>query len=302
MIRSRGEVSAVNGDTRFQVRTGRVGVKGNISPRISYKAELDLCDRGSTKVTDVWGRFAFGRGFAIQAGQMRMPFTFGSTRAPHSYLFANRPFVDKQMLGPRNAGIKGAYKCPSFPISFEAGVFNATSLTDHNVWQKRLAFASKALCDVGNVTFITGFESLSPSTVRINLVNCGATWRYDRWMVEGEYIYKHFTNGSFEAAHGYNLMADYAMPLNTADFNRLSFQGRWDGITNNSNGLNPDNGMLPLTDPARNRVTVGATISYIQPKVKADIKLNYEQYFYHKGVRVDPGNDNKIVAELVISF
>ncbi len=303
MIRTRAEMSTETGDMRFSVRTGRVGVMGNVSRAISYKAELDLCDRGAVKVTDVWAKILLGRGFAIQTGQMRMPFSFGSTRAPWAYLFADRPFVDKQFIGPRNAGIKGCYNSPVLPLTIEGGVFNSTSLTNHSTWQKDLSYASKILYKVESVQLIAGFESLHPGEVRINHVNAGVTWTSGRWMIEGEYIYKHYTHDMFNEAHAYNIMADYGIPIHTPDFNRLSFQARWDGHTDNSNGtVIGDNGRLTLTDPACNRITVGSTISYLQSKVKADIKLNYQHYFYHSGVSVDPSNDNMIIAELVIRF
>lgn len=303
MFRARAELSTVTGDARFAVRTGRVGVTGNISRAISYKAELDLCDRGAVKVTDVWGRILVGRGFAVQAGQMRMPFSFGSARAPWAYLFADRPFVDKQFVGPRNAGVKGIYNCPSTALTVEGGVFNATSLINHSVWQSGFAYAAKALYTVGNVQMITGFESLRPGAVRINHIDAGATWRCGRWMLEGEYIYKHYTHRMFPEAHAYNFMADYSMPLRSPDFNRLSFQARWDGHTDNSAGTAiSDDGGLVMTDPACNRVTVGTTVSYLQSRVKADIKLNYQHNFYHDGVSVTPDNDNMVIAELVIRF
>lgn len=302
-IRARGEMSLVDDEEgRFQVRNARVTAAGNVAPSISYKAELDLCDRGAVKVTDVWARVGLGAGFAVQAGQMRMPFTFGSTRAPYAYLFANRPFVDKQFIGPRNAGVKLIYNCPRVPLTIEGGMFNATSLTNHGVWQKRFAYAAKALYTLSNVKLIAGFESLSPSTVRINHINGGINWTCDRWMIEGEYIYKHYTNKTFSAAHAWSVMADYGMPVKVGDFNRLSFQGRWDGMTDNSNGQDVVDGKLSLTNHACNRATVGTMLSYVVAKVRADVKINYEHYFYHHGVTPDPSNDNMVVAELVVRF
>lgn len=302
MFRARAEVSTETGDQRFSVRTGRVGVMGNISRVISYKAELDLCDRGVVKVTDVWGRITVGRGFAIQAGQMRMPFSYGSARAPWAYLFADRPFVDKQFIGPRNAGIKGIYNSKA-GVTVEGGVFNSTSLTNHAVWQSALAYAAKVLWTVRHVQMITGFESLRPGEVRINHFDAGLTWRSGRWMAEGEYIYKHYTHRRFDPAHAYNFMADYALPLRTRDFNRLSFQARWDGHTDNSAGTTlGEDGLLTLTDPACDRITVGSTISYVQSKVKADIKLNYQHYFYRDGAEHSTSAGNMVIAELVIRF
>ncbi|MCM1110417.1 MAG: porin [Clostridium sp.] len=297
-LRSRAEWSTATGNYRFQVRTGRVGIQGDVTPAFSYRAELDLCDRGQVVVTDVWIRTNIARGFKVQAGQMRMPFSFGSAVAPANYLFANRPFLDKQIIGPRNVGVKLIYNCPATPLTLEAGVFNATSKGNHAVWQRELAYAAKTLYTCLNVTLITGFESLRPGETRINQANAGLRWNSGRWMAEGEYGYKHYTNKSFRNVHGYNLMVNYRIPLRWTDLNQMSLQARLDGLTDNWDG----SGEAAFTDHGRNRLTLGATLSYKAGPVWADLKLNYEQYFMQHDVRQSANTGNMAVAELVLHF
>ena len=51
-IRGKYEYQTEEGKGRFQVRNARISVDGNITPIISYKAEIDLCDEGSIKMLD----------------------------------------------------------------------------------------------------------------------------------------------------------------------------------------------------------------------------------------------------------
>lgn len=307
-IRSRAEWSTATGMTRFQVRTGRVSVAGDLTSYFSYRAELDLCDRGTVKVTDVWARINLRYGLKVQAGQMRMPFSFGSARGPQVYLFANRPTVDKQMIGPRNAGVKLIYNCAAKPLTLEGGVFNSTSLTNHAQWQRRLAAAAKALYTAGHFTFITGFESLAPGTVRINHWNAGATFTTHRLMLEAEYVFKHYAHGCFADAHAYNVMASYTIPLPRGGaFSAMSVQARYDGLTDNWNGTTyiaaTDGAELPaVTDHARGRLTGGVTFSRKIGPVWTDLRVNYENYFMHHGVKQTADAGNLLLAELAIRF
>lgn len=306
-IRARGEWSTATGLYRFMVRTGRVSISGDLTPNFTYRAELDLCDRGAVKVTDVWARVNLRYGFKIQAGQMRMPFTFGSARGPQVYLFANRPTVDKQIIGPRNAGVKLIYNCGAAPLTIEGGVFNSTSLTNHSQWQRRLAAAAKALYKAGLLTMITGYESLAPGTVRINHYNIGASLSLDRWMLEAEYVNKHYAHNCFKNAHAYNFMTNYMIPLRSGMFDALSLQLRFDGLTDNWNGTSyaksDDGTETPaLTDHAWNRLSGGVTFSRKIGAVWTDLRINYENYFMHHGVKQTADVGNLLLAELALRF
>ena len=48
-IRSKYEYQTSEGEGRFEVRNARISVDGSLSPIISYKAEIDLCDEGKIR-------------------------------------------------------------------------------------------------------------------------------------------------------------------------------------------------------------------------------------------------------------
>ncbi len=307
-LRTRWEMDLENDASRFQVRNARVSLAGKVAPSIDYYVQTDLCDRGTMKILDAWGRIAITDGVKFQAGQFRMPFGVDPFRGPGNYVFANRSFIGNQVCNVRAVGAKIMYKPGKLPLNVEFGAFNPTSIGDHEKWCKTLAYAAKASYKIDNVTLTAGVQSLSPDSVRINLLDGCVSWTSGRWLVEGEYMNKHYTNSTHKACHAYSLYGDYKMPVNAGVFNQLSFQGRWDGMTAHSSGKrdlqewNEGVHKLPTTDNARNRITIGATLSHVYKSIHADVRINYEKYFYHHDVTAAPGKGDKVVAELVIKF
>lgn len=301
-LRPRYEVATSSGDMRFQIRNARVGLQGYVCPIVDFRVEIDCCERGSIKFLDVWGRVKLGNHLKVQLGNMRMPFTFGSAVAPHNYLFADRPFTDKQVVSPRNIGCK--LMVTAGKLSVEGGGFNSFSTTTAQTkWENRMSGAVKATVSLGNVKLQTGAETLCPDSIRMNNASFGTNWRSGRWTAEAEYVYRHYNLTRMSNTHVWNVMADYAMPLRWEYAQRLSFQGRYDGMTNCSGGSGQvTDGCLPVTYAACNRFTAGATLSYLHEKVKVDFKLNYIHHRYHHDAPASLREPNRIVAELMVHF
>lgn len=301
-LRARWEEDLENGMSRYQLRNARVTMDGAIAPAIDYFLQVDLCDRGTMKFLDGWARVEIARGLKIQAGQFRMPFGVDPFKAPANYIFSNRSFIGKQVCNVRAVGAKVTYILPKLPLTLEGGMFNPGTISDHTGWNNSYAYAGRAIYRVGSMKFDAGIQSLRPDKVRINLLDACVNWTAGRWIVEGEYMNKHYVNNAHKPVHAWNLWTDYHMPVKAGVFNKLSFQGRYDGMTAHSNGLRGKEGQLTTTDPARNRVTLGATISYMNKPVWLDLRANYEKYFYRHGAYVAAGQGDRLVVEMVLRF
>lgn len=301
-IRTRYEMATEDVMSRFQVRTVRVSLGGNAAPFIDYYMQTDLNDRGEYKFLDAWGRVAIADGVKVSLGQMRIPFSVDASRSPHQYYFANRSTVGKLVGQQRGVGGKIAVAIAGTGLTAEAGVFNTHSITKQKVWERTMDASCKARYTFGNMFVEGGFESVVPDSVRINQIDAAIHWGAGRWMVEGEYLYKHYTRDRFKPTHAWNVMADYRMPIRTNTFNYVSFQARYDGTTDNSQGVRDDDGFLYITEPRHQRATIGTTFSYVHPKVRADLRIDYENYFYPSQTIVDTDDKSKIVVELVIRF
>lgn len=302
-LRPRLEVSTDDNAYRFQLRNARVSLTGMIAPQIDYFMQADFCDRGSVKFLDGWIRMKIVNGLKLQAGQFRMPFGVDAFRAPHNYIFGNRSFMGKQMFNYRAVGAKLSYTLPSRPLTIEAGAFNPKTIQDHTPWNTTVAYSAKATYRVHNVTLAAGYASISPDSVRLNALNGAITWAFGRWTAEAEYMHMHYCNRDRKGSHAYNAWIDYRMPVRAGIFNRLSFQGRFDGLTAFSNGKRTKEGLLTVNEQPRNRVTVGSTLTSQPVKnIYMDLRLDYEKYFYHSGFKPSTDNADKILLELVLRF
>jgi len=302
VVRPRWEIETKDAYNRFEVRNARVSMSGNIIPAIDYLVQVDFCDQGKIKILDAWGGITVTKGLKVRAGQFLMPVGIEPLRAPAAYIFANRAFIGKQMCNARGVGAEIAYTLPVIPLTMKAAVFNPTSVADHDVWTRTPTFSASVLWQLHAFGLNVGFQSSVPPAGRINLTDAAIIYKSGRWNVEGENMYKHYTHRYASASHGYSVFGDYNFPINAGIFNRLSFQTRFDGMTAHNSGDLTDDGNLTADMPARNRITVGSTISHIQQKLHADIRINYEKYFYHHDVSVPTGQSDKVVVELAVSF
>lgn len=304
VIRTRweGEFNDNDFSQRFQVRNARVSVEGNVLRNLSYYIRIDACNQGKMQFLDAYAKWGIHSNWRIQAGQFRVPYGVDVFRAPGTYIFANRSFAAKHMMNMRQVGVKAGYYGTKIPLTVEAGVFNSASTANHAVWQHDMNFAAKASYRIDKVTIHGGFIYAKPSEVRLTGADGALTWSANRWLVEGEYQYKHYEHNLHDAAHAWNIFGSYALPLKKTVFNQLSFQARYDGMTDHSTGALDDAGNLVTNNPARQRITIGSSLAYTHKVVKSLIRLNYEKYFYHNGISAPVGESDKIVAELVVKF
>ncbi len=303
-VRPMAEWETSTGLYRFQVRNARLTVGGNIAPaNLEYFYQMDFCDMGKMKVLDFFGKVRVFNGFKVQAGQFRIPFGVEPFRAAHQYYFSNCSYLGKEIANNRRVGVAVDYKIPATDLSLEAGVFSPYSIADHNRWSKKLTFASKLSYKIQNTTLTTGFQTLCPDLVRYNMADACVQWKSGRWTAVAEYMYQHYTRKAHKPAHSYMVFGDYRMPVKAGIFNWLSFQARFDGMTDHSSAISDQSGYIFTDDPARNRVTVGSTISYVAKNgMSFDLRLDYDKCFYHKGVVAPVGEGDKVVTELVFHF
>lgn len=288
---------------RFEVRNARVSVEGNALRWLSYKAEIDLSDEGQIKMLDAYARAQAARGFDFTIGQMRVPFTIDAHRSPHQQYFANRSFIAKQVGNVRDVGATVSWRHPGeVSVSLQGGVFNGSGLTGQkNFWTRSYNYSLKGVVEVGDRVNVTvGCQRARPGHVSVHMWDAGAWWDDGLWHVEGEYLRKHYSHGAFKAVNAVNVFAVRRWPLRRV-FSGISALARYDCMSDHSNGIQDDKGVLVTDDPGRHRITGGVTLS-MGSKAKSEIRLNYEKYFYAEGVKAGVSDHDKIVLEVMCRF
>jgi hypothetical protein len=119
--------------------------------------------------------------------------------------------------------------------------------------------------------------------------------------MEGEYLRKEYAEDAFETVNSVDAFLSYGIPITKGAFERISFLGRYDYLGDHSSGIAGADGLLMVNDPERHRATAGVTFSLGLP-FTADIRLNYEKYFYREGVIIGPSDHDKVVVEFMAHF
>lgn len=289
---------------RFEIRNARLSVEGKIIPAVRYKAEIDLSDEGAIKMLDAYVRLQPKKPWKLTFGQMRVPFTIDAHRSPHLQYFANRSFIAKQVGNVRDVGASVSWTLEGgVPLSIEGGLFNGSGLTNQkNFWTDDYNFSFKVqtwLAERFNITL--SCQKANAGMVNTMMYDAGAFWHSTNWHIEAEYLRKHYAEGSFPPVDAIDAFAVYRLPLKNT-LSAISFLGRYDYMSDHSKGPDGDAGILNVDDPERHRLTGGVTLSLGKEHLQADIRLNYEQYFYKNNVTPAVSEQNKIVLEFVAHF
>ena len=309
-VRAKFEYQPSEGNARFDVRTARFGIGGSVYKRLDYKMEIDLSDEGKIKMVDAYVGAKIYRGLSFNIGFMRVPFTIDAHRSPHLQYFANRSFIAKQVGNVRDVGAVLGWKFgKQVPFNVQVGMFNGSGLVEdlQRYWTRSFNYSAKVQASLtSGLNLVASYQTTLPDAVRIHMYDAGVTYTTGRWLAEAEYLRKEYTHGAFKGVNSLDAFVSYGLPMARGPFERISFLGRWDYLDDHSNGIAvadeiTGTSALVVNDPARHRATAGITFSLGLP-FTADIRLNYEKYFYRNGVIPGPSDHDKIVLELMAHF
>lgn len=301
-LRAKGEYQTRDKEGRFEVRNARVAFDGNVTPIVIYRAEVDLSDEGRIRMLDAYAGVLPVKGLTLRIGQMRVPFSIDAHRSPHKQFFANRSFIAKQVGDVRDVGLCASYTLPKTPLTIEGGLFNGSGLTDQkDYWTKNLNFSAKVQWKpVKMLTLQGSVQKISPTGGTVMLYDGGVSFNHAGVFLEAEYLRKHYKNNAYHAVNALNTMAAYTLPLRRV-FDHLRFLTRFDMMDDHSSGVLNDEGVLQTDDAARKRLTAGITLGFAK-RIAAELRLNYEKYFYDKGAAMKTSERDKVVMEMMIHF
>lgn len=301
MFKSKYEYSDQVKVSRFSVRNSRLGIKGDVTSFISYRAMAELSDQGKFNVLDLYSAINPYDGLTIKIGQSSIPVHNSYTTSPGSVMFANRPFIGKYFTyGTRDIGVSAAYnfKISDFPIGIDAAIFNGNTINDP-VWTDKPSYAARLR--IGNMK---GFRTTAkmyklPKNELEDYMIYGADLRYEsnNWKIETEVMHRKNKVKSEKLASAY-LQGAYWFPIqNSQLFKNMIAAARWDAMGSNQT----DN------DIDVNRLTLGLGFSFTKMPFDSLMRIDYE--FYNAKNRKDLGiftNDvmdsNKLSIELLLTF
>ena len=185
---------------------------------------------------------------------------------------------------------------------YEGGLFNGSGLTNQKEWHNTLNYSVKLqLMPWKNYNLTLSTQKIHPDKISIYMYDIGTYYEFDNWHIEAEYLYKTYAKNSFDDVHAFNAFVNYDLFIKKGLFRKISFLGRYDSMGDHSNGNADEDGKLYITDYSRQRVTGGVTLSFGKA-FQADLRLNYEKYFYDKLSLAKESEQDKFVMELMVRF
>lgn len=301
-FRTKYEYTPVWNKHRFQLRNARVSLVGNVHPIVAYKAEVDFCDVTVFKVTDLYINVMPVKGLSLILGQMKVPVSTDNLKSPHVQYFANRSFIVKQMSGIASVGFVASYSAKQWlPITAWLGVFNGGTPKQQTEWQNHLSYSARLLFETSKYfNFDINYQYTNPENLGMHLVDVNLRSDFYGAHIETEAMYKIYNDKSLRPTLGFLAQAYYDLKLPKV-FEHLRFLLRYDMMSDDCNGYINDKGYYSIDDIARHRITAGLTLRLPKP-VFAELRLNYEKYFYNDITKANPNEVDKLVVELVAHF
>ena len=300
-FRARYEYLTRENKGAFKVRDLRFGVDGYVAPIMSYSAEVNFSDWGKIALVNGFIRLTPIKGLNFTIGQQRIPFTVAAHRFPYEQYFVNRTFLAKY-AGIRDIGLTGSYALPKFPLTVQASLFNSSGLGEHKIYfTNTYGFSVKLISAFHKNWYLsTSTAHQKKGTVWNQNWDIGGYFHNDLWHIEAEYLRKNYRHHSFDAVNAFDFFVYRNFPIEQKNIEGISGAVRYDYISNHSNGVLSEEGVLTTDFPECHRLTLGATLS-LQTKLQADIRVNYEKYFYKNGLPTSIDGD-RIILELIAHF
>lgn len=300
-VRARYEYLTQENKGAFKVRDLRVGIEGNVAPIMSYNGEVNFSDWGKVALVNAFIRVSPLKGLSFALGQQRIPFTIAAHRLPCEQFFVNRPFLAKH-AGIRDVGLSGSYAIPKIPLTVQGCVFNCSGTGEHkSYFTNTYGFSFKLFSKFRDYWYVsTSTAHQKKGTVWMQNWDIGGFFDNGLWHVEAEYLRKNYRHHAFDAVNAFDFFVYRNFPIEKKMIGGISGAVRYDYMGDHSNGVLDDEGRLTVDFPECHRLTAGATLS-LASKFQADIRVNYEKYFYKNGP-LTPNDGDRIVLELIAHF
>lgn len=301
-LRARYEYYTADNVGAFKVRNLRFGLEGHIAPIMTYCGEVEFSDWGKILLVNAYVRVNPLKGMAFSMGQLRIPFTIAAHRQPCEEYFSNRPFLAKH-AGIRDIGLTGSYAIPKIPLTVQGAVFNCSGVGESkSYFTKTYGFAAKLISAFKDYWYLSASTAhQKKGTVWMQNWDVGGYFDNGLWHVEAEYLRKNYRHHAFDGVNFYDFFVYRNFPIEKKNIGSVSGALRYDYMGNHSSGVLTPEGILTVDNPECHRITAGATLS-LKTIFQADIRLNYEKYFFGKGVVFDRPEGDRLIFEIIAHF
>ncbi|MBR5135676.1 MAG: porin [Rikenellaceae bacterium] len=200
-VQLRYQFETNGGVNAFDVRRARLDFKGNIAPKVDYRLQLELAS--SPKILDAFVRYTPVKGFGVQFGQAKFPFTLENPYSPLKLETIDNAMCVNYMSGMNDlAGIKSNGRDIGLSIfgylfkgvvNYQLGVYNGagTNKSDEN---KHKDFAARLNVNLIKALILSGSVYLGKTGEQASLADrnryaVGMRYEDKALVMRSEYIW-----------------------------------------------------------------------------------------------------------------
>lgn len=300
LLKSKFEYADQTNTSRFSIKNSRFAITGDLTPIVSYRAQLELSNSGEFSVLDLYGAVTPIEGLVVKLGQSSIPIHNSYVTNPGKMMFANRAFIGKYFTpSTRDIGVAASYdfKVCNFPVGFDVAMYNGNK---HNepMWTSTPSYSTRLR--VGNMD---GFRTTAklykyPNSDLLNYLFYGFDLRYEasNWKVETEVMHRKNKANDDKLTSAYLQGAYWFTLRNGKLFKNMIPAIRWDAMGSNQTSDDID----------VNRVTLGLGFSFTNAPFDSLLRIDYEFYFAKNDLpilnRYEEMSSNKLSIELLLTF
>lgn len=278
LIKAKWEYSLEDDQNRFDLRNSRIGIGGIVNPYVSYKMQVEYSNHGKIMLLDAFTTLNLSNAFSVSLGQQPIPFSEDYVISPSLNMFANRSFLAK-FINPnsRDLGVSAEYRFTNnVPITLQGGIYNGMGINKPE-WQSSPHFLGRAVYGT-----MDGFRTSvkyygGKDTAGIKTAQYGIDFRYakNRYRIETEWVIKDSLDVDDSRISSAYLQGAYSFPLKNGKlFKYIEPQLRSDAM-----GYDVFERGFDVS-----RLTVGLCFGLDTRPMRAELRLNYEKFFFRGGM------------------
>lgn len=301
VVKAKFEKSLDNSAYRFNVRSSRLGVKGNVAPNMSYLSQMELNAEGKIVIFDANVTYSPFKFVDFRLGQQLTHFSSEVGRGPGSNYYANRSLLAKFItnyyykdgdnykmasLGPRDIGLNTIFKYNLlFPAKTYIGIFNGSGINTPE-WSKsvnmnfRQEFGGNEGLKVSGSYYFGKYQN----EYRTDMWDIELRYKYNDLLLESEFAQHVFTSYQKQTSSAWviqgcynfmlpkNKLAKSVLPLLRYDLANNMVYKADTGEKNETIASN----VFGVDDVQR--LTAGVNFRLTDKPVQAEVRFQYEHY------------------------
>lgn len=325
VVKAKLEFSPDNSEYRFNVRSSRLGVKGNVTNNLKYSSQIELSNEGKLIVFDAFAVFTPFKFIEFSLGQQLTRFSTEVGRGPGVSNFANRSLLAKFIgnyyyneevegskvkygfgsLNARDIGLNTTFKYNlGVPASTLIGLMNGSG-QNNPVWSRsvNMTFRQEIGSDKGFKMAGSYYFGKFLNMHDISIWDIEMRYAYNNFLIESEFAQRKMTSFESQTSNAWVIQGNYRFKLPENKIAKYILPVLRYDLGHNITFKNDETGRYDALNVSR--VTFGGNLRLTDKPCQAEIRLQYEHYMRdHKpsDYKINQLFHDKLTLEIVASF